>query len=441
MAAAFADVPEAVANTVDIARRCDFELRAALAASRSTRCRRARRSRRRSSATRARGLDERLNARRTLGCDAGRRGARTRSASPSSSTSSSQMGFAGYFLIVADFINWAKGQGIPVGPGPRLGGRQPGRLGAPHHRPRPDRARAALRALPEPRAPVDARHRRRLLLRAARRGDPLRAREVRRGPRRADHHLRDAQGEAGHQGRRPRPRLHLRRDRPHREALPGAEAGEGLPARARRSRWSRGCASCATAASASGSSSTWRCGSRACCATPPSTPPASSSRRGRSPTTCRSGSTRTARSSRSTPFTDVEAIGLIKFDFLGLKTLTLIDEHRAPHPRGPRRRRSTLDRAAARRRDDLQAARQAATRSASSSSSRAACAAADAAAADVLRRPRRRARALPARAARQRHGRASSSSASTARSRSATRTRRSSRSCATPTASSSTRSR
>ena len=27
------------------------------------------------------------------------------------------MGFAGYFLIVADFIHWAKAQGIPVGPG------------------------------------------------------------------------------------------------------------------------------------------------------------------------------------------------------------------------------------------------------------------------------------------------------------------------------------
>jgi DNA polymerase-3 subunit alpha len=29
----------------------------------------------------------------------------------------SKMGFAGYFLIVQDFINWAKKQGIPVGPG------------------------------------------------------------------------------------------------------------------------------------------------------------------------------------------------------------------------------------------------------------------------------------------------------------------------------------
>jgi DNA polymerase-3 subunit alpha len=28
-----------------------------------------------------------------------------------------QMGYAGYFLIVADFINWAKRNGVPVGPG------------------------------------------------------------------------------------------------------------------------------------------------------------------------------------------------------------------------------------------------------------------------------------------------------------------------------------
>src|SRR5919197_1313611 len=28
-----------------------------------------------------------------------------------------QMGFPGYFLIVADFIQWAKSNGIPVGPG------------------------------------------------------------------------------------------------------------------------------------------------------------------------------------------------------------------------------------------------------------------------------------------------------------------------------------
>ncbi|HMO69790.1 MAG TPA: hypothetical protein PKE25_14275, partial [Novosphingobium sp.] len=28
-----------------------------------------------------------------------------------------RMGFCGYFLIVADFIQWAKRNGIPVGPG------------------------------------------------------------------------------------------------------------------------------------------------------------------------------------------------------------------------------------------------------------------------------------------------------------------------------------
>src|SRR5690606_5688846 len=28
-----------------------------------------------------------------------------------------QMGFPGYFLIVADFINWAKRHDVPVGPG------------------------------------------------------------------------------------------------------------------------------------------------------------------------------------------------------------------------------------------------------------------------------------------------------------------------------------
>src|SRR5258708_39047495 len=32
-----------------------------------------------------------------------------------------KMGFAGYFLIVADFIQWAKAQGIPLSPGTRSG--------------------------------------------------------------------------------------------------------------------------------------------------------------------------------------------------------------------------------------------------------------------------------------------------------------------------------
>ena len=39
-----------------------------------------------------------------------------------------QMKYAGYFLIVWDFIRYAREQGIPVGPGPRVGGRQRRRL-------------------------------------------------------------------------------------------------------------------------------------------------------------------------------------------------------------------------------------------------------------------------------------------------------------------------
>ena len=109
------------------------------------------------------------------------------------------MGFAGYFLIVADFIGYARRSGIPVGPGR---GSAAGSLVAwqpRHHRRRSDRVRHHLRALPESRADQHARHRRRLLHEGPRSGDPLRRREVRRRgrrrpARRADHHLREAAG-------------------------------------------------------------------------------------------------------------------------------------------------------------------------------------------------------------------------------------------------------
>ena len=59
----------------------------------------------------------------------GPRTSATRAASPTRcagrpttrSASSRQMGFPGYFLVVADFINWSKNNGIRVGPGSRLG--------------------------------------------------------------------------------------------------------------------------------------------------------------------------------------------------------------------------------------------------------------------------------------------------------------------------------
>jgi DNA polymerase-3 subunit alpha len=115
MAASFADVPEAVTNTLEIARRCEVELRhrwqfpvyrvpegETLEGVLEREARR--------------GLDERLNARRTLGTSPARERMYEERLTHELATITS-MGFAGYFLIVADFINWAKGQGIPVGPG------------------------------------------------------------------------------------------------------------------------------------------------------------------------------------------------------------------------------------------------------------------------------------------------------------------------------------
>ena len=101
-----------------------------------------------------------------------------------------KMGFPGYFLIVSDFIVWAKDNGCPVGPGPRLGRGLAGGLRALHHRPRPAAVQAAVRALPEPRAGVDARLRHRLLPGQPRPRDRLRQGQVR--PRRGepDRHLR-----------------------------------------------------------------------------------------------------------------------------------------------------------------------------------------------------------------------------------------------------------
>ena len=45
-----------------------------------------------------------------------------------------KMGFPGYFLIVADFIKWAKQQDIPVGPWSRIRRWIPGGLVADNHR-------------------------------------------------------------------------------------------------------------------------------------------------------------------------------------------------------------------------------------------------------------------------------------------------------------------
>src|SRR5438552_3290197 len=115
MERAFAHVPEAVANTLEIARRCNLELteerqfpvyRVPEGETLEAVLERGVRA----------GLDERLNEARTLGWDVAREPLYEERARVELAIITS-MGFAGYFLIVADFINWAKNQGIPVGPG------------------------------------------------------------------------------------------------------------------------------------------------------------------------------------------------------------------------------------------------------------------------------------------------------------------------------------
>ena len=112
-----------------------------------------------------------------------------------------QMGFPAYFLVVADFIMWAKNNGIAVGPGR---GSAAGSIVAyamgVHHRPRPAGARPDLRALPQPRTHLHARHRHRLRRARAGQRDQVRDPEMGLGPGRADHHLRHDQGQGRDQG-------------------------------------------------------------------------------------------------------------------------------------------------------------------------------------------------------------------------------------------------
>ena len=113
MAALFADVPQVLENAVEIARRCNLEIELG-------------KSRLPAFPTPAgvsiddfltqeseKGLAKRLA---QLGIpEADQPRYRERLAFEIQTIR--QMGFSGYFLIVADFINWAKNNGVPVGPG------------------------------------------------------------------------------------------------------------------------------------------------------------------------------------------------------------------------------------------------------------------------------------------------------------------------------------
>ena len=117
MATLFADMPAALANGVEIARRCNLELALGQpqlpdfptppGVSVEEHCR----------DLAQQGLEARLQA---LYPDAAERNAQCgkyQARLDLELATIATTGFVGYFLIVADFINWAKRNGVPVGPG------------------------------------------------------------------------------------------------------------------------------------------------------------------------------------------------------------------------------------------------------------------------------------------------------------------------------------
>ena len=114
MRALFADLPEACDNTLAIARRCS-----AMAETRKPllpMCPKVRPGASEDETVRAmarEGLARRMD---TAGADAAMRALYGERLEYELGVIAG-MGFPGYFLIVADFIQWAKAQGIPVGPG------------------------------------------------------------------------------------------------------------------------------------------------------------------------------------------------------------------------------------------------------------------------------------------------------------------------------------
>jgi DNA polymerase III subunit alpha len=110
MAALFADVPEALANSVEIARRCSLVLELGAARLPQYPLPEGVSTEEFLRAESARGLTQRFHG--APGVPPAHRERLSRELEVIC-----QMGFAGYFLIVADFIRWARGHGVPVGPG------------------------------------------------------------------------------------------------------------------------------------------------------------------------------------------------------------------------------------------------------------------------------------------------------------------------------------
>jgi DNA polymerase III subunit alpha len=113
MASLFADLPEALANTVEIARRCSLEVDIGQVFLPDFRVEDGRAPRAYLEERAASGLAARLG---VLGIPAAAE-PRYRERLAREIEVICKMGFEGYFLIVADFIGWARENAIPVGPG------------------------------------------------------------------------------------------------------------------------------------------------------------------------------------------------------------------------------------------------------------------------------------------------------------------------------------
>ncbi len=117
MAELFADIPEALANSVEIARRCNLTLELGKSklppfptpAGVSLESYLAQQA--------AQGLALRLAKIFPDEQERARREPEYRARLEFEIKTITQMGYSGYFLIVADFINWAKSNAVPVGPG------------------------------------------------------------------------------------------------------------------------------------------------------------------------------------------------------------------------------------------------------------------------------------------------------------------------------------
>ena len=115
----FSDLPEALANTVAIAQRCNLQLELGKVCLPDYPVPEGMSMEEFFREVAAQGLDERL-AVILDGVEAAQRKAETqryRERLDFELDTIIQMGFPGYFLIVMDFIRWAKQHGIPVGPG------------------------------------------------------------------------------------------------------------------------------------------------------------------------------------------------------------------------------------------------------------------------------------------------------------------------------------